>query len=105
MEERQISVDGETKRLDKPFMVIATQNPVEHQGTFPLPEAQLDRFLFKIQMGYPTTEEALQILKRFNNADPLGQLEPVATAADIAEAQRVYAEVRVSDDVLEYLCN
>ncbi|MGO4106073.1 AAA family ATPase [Paenibacillus sp. YAF4_2] len=103
MEERQISVDGETKRLDKPFMVIATQNPVEHQGTFPLPEAQLDRFLFKIQMGYPTTEEALQILKRFNNADPLGQLEPVATAADIAEAQRVYAEVRVSDEVLQYL--
>jgi MoxR-like ATPase len=103
MEERQISVDGETKRLDKPFMVIATQNPVEHQGTFPLPEAQLDRFLFKIQMGYPTTEEALQILKRFNNADPLGQLEPVATAADIAEAQRLYAEVRVSDEVLQYL--
>ncbi|CAM3261179.1 MoxR family ATPase [Paenibacillus lupini] len=103
MEERQISVDGETKRLDKPFMVIATQNPVEHQGTFPLPEAQLDRFLFKIQMGYPTTEEALQILKRFNNADPLGQLEPVATAADIAEAQRRYAEVRVSDEVLQYL--
>jgi MoxR-like ATPases len=103
MEERQISVDGETKRLDKPFMVIATQNPVEHQGTFPLPEAQLDRFLFKIQMGYPTTEEALQILKRFNNADPLAQLDAVATAADIAEAQRVYAEVRVSDEVLQYL--
>ncbi|MFF2479505.1 AAA family ATPase [Paenibacillus sp. NPDC058071] len=103
MEERQISVEGETRQLDKPFMVLATQNPVEHQGTFPLPEAQLDRFLFKIAMGYPTTEEALQILRRFQTDDPLEQLQPVATASEIAEAQRSYRSVRISDDVLRYL--
>ena len=89
MEERQISVEGETKRLDKPFLVIATQNPVDHQGTFPLPEAQLDRFLFKVEMGYPSTEEAVQILKRFKEGDPLEQLQPIADAELIAEAQRL----------------
>ncbi|WP_042161796.1 AAA family ATPase [Paenibacillus gorillae] len=103
MEERQISVEGETKRLDKPFMVIATQNPVEHQGTFPLPEAQLDRFLFKIEMGYPTTEEAVQILKRFKEGDPLEKLEPITGAERIAEAQRLYSSVRIADDVLLYM--
>ncbi|MUT67376.1 MoxR family ATPase [Paenibacillus sp. NEAU-GSW1] len=103
MEERQISVEGETKRLDKPFMVIATQNPVDHQGTFPLPEAQLDRFLFKIEMGYPTTEEAVQILKRFKEGDPLEPLQSIADAEQIAEAQRLYSSVRISDDVLHYL--
>ncbi|MFX3635194.1 MAG: AAA family ATPase [Candidatus Pristimantibacillus sp.] len=103
MEERQVSIDGDTRILDKPFMVIATQNPVEHQGTFPLPEAQLDRFLFKVQMGYPTTEEAVHILKRFKESDPLEQLEPVADAATIVEAQRLYSSVRVSEDMLRYL--
>jgi MoxR-like ATPase len=103
MEERQISIDGETKQLERPFMVIATQNPVEHQGTFPLPEAQLDRFLFKIKMGYPTTEEGLQLLKRFKDHDPLSQLEPVADIAVIQKAQQAYAAVKVTDDVLQYL--
>ncbi|OMF38313.1 magnesium chelatase [Paenibacillus sp. FSL H8-0548] len=103
MEERQISIDGETKHLERPFMVIATQNPVEHQGTFPLPEAQLDRFLFKIKMGYPTTEEGLQLLKRFKEHDPLSQLEPVAGIDVIAQAQKAYTSVRVTDDILYYL--
>ncbi|ANY69192.1 magnesium chelatase [Paenibacillus sp. BIHB 4019] len=103
MEERQISLEGETMPLSRPFMVMATQNPVEHQGTFPLPEAQLDRFLFKVKMGYPTTDEALQILKRFKEGDPLEQLAPIAGADEIAEAQKLYSSVRVSDDVLLYM--
>lgn len=103
MEERQISIDGETKYLERPFMVIATQNPVEHQGTFPLPEAQLDRFLFKIKMGYPTTEEGLQLLKRFKNHDPLAELEPVAGIDVIQKAQQAYSAVKVNDDILQYL--
>ncbi|WP_138751189.1 AAA family ATPase [Paenibacillus sinopodophylli] len=103
MEERQISIDGETKLLARPFMVIATQNPIENQGTFPLPEAQLDRFLFKIKMGYPTTEEGLQLLKRFKSNDPLAELTPVAGMDLIHEAQQAYSAVQVSDDVLQYL--
>ncbi|MGO4344132.1 AAA family ATPase [Paenibacillus sp. MCAF9] len=103
MEERQISIDGETKYLERPFMVIATQNPVEHQGTFPLPEAQLDRFLFKIKMGYPTTEEGLQLLKRFKDHDPLAELEPVAGIDVIQKAQQAYSSVKVNDDILQYL--
>ncbi|MDQ6418052.1 MoxR family ATPase [Paenibacillus sp. LHD-117] len=103
MEERQVSIDGETKRLDRPFMVIATQNPVEHQGTFPLPEAQLDRFLFKIKMGYPTNEEGLSLLKRFKSADPLAELQPVAGPAEIEAAQRAFSSVGIHDDVLLYL--
>jgi len=103
MEERQISVDGETMVLERPFMVIATQNPIEHQGTFPLPEAQLDRFLFKIKMGYPTTEEGLELLKRFAADDPLQELQAVAGAALIQQAQQSYRSVKISDDVLAYL--
>ncbi|WP_181956620.1 AAA family ATPase [Paenibacillus piri] len=103
MEERQVSIDGETRLLERPFMVIATQNPVENQGTFPLPEAQLDRFLFKIQMGYPNTEEGLDILKRFKAENPLDTISSVADAADIAAAQQHYAKVAVSEDLLAYL--
>ncbi|MCR2802846.1 AAA family ATPase [Paenibacillus soyae] len=103
MEERQVTIDGETKPLGLPFMVIATQNPVEHQGTFPLPEAQLDRFLFKIKMGYPTTEEGLRLLKRFKDRDPLAELQPVAGPEQLEEARRSYSSVRISDDVLRYL--
>lgn len=103
MEERQISIDGQTHRLSRPFLVIATQNPIESQGTFPLPEAQLDRFLFKIKMGYPTAEEGLHILKRFKEANPLESIESVADASDITLAQDTYVQVSVSDDVLVYL--
>lgn len=103
MEERQVSIDGETHVLERPFLVIATQNPVESQGTFPLPEAQLDRFLFKVKMGYPSREEGLHILRRFKDANPLESLTPVAQAADLISAQRDYVQVSVHDDVLNYL--
>jgi len=103
MEERQISIDGETRQLARPFLVIATQNPIESQGTFPLPEAQLDRFLFKVKMGYPDHSEGLRILRRFQEANPLDVLQPIASSDDIIEAQRTYTQVSVHDDVLHYL--
>ncbi|MFD0868248.1 recombination factor protein RarA [Chlamydia abortus] len=103
MEERQITVDGETRRLDRPFLVIATQNPVENQGTFPLPEAQLDRFLIKVKMGYPTSEEAVDILKRFKEENPLDRIEAVASARDIVAAQDRYSQIKVSEDILRYM--
>ncbi|MFE5317539.1 AAA family ATPase [Paenibacillus sp. NPDC056579] len=103
MEERQISIDGETRGLEQPFLVIATQNPVENQGTFPLPEAQLDRFLFKVRMGYPTTEEGLDIMKRFKDANPLEAIVIVAGTDEIIAAQRHYSQVTVSDELLRYM--
>jgi len=103
MEERQVSIDGTTHQLSRPFLVIATQNPIENQGTFPLPEAQLDRFLFKVKMGYPSREEGLHILRRFQAASPLDELEPVADAEEIIAAQRSYVKVAIHDDVLNYL--
>lgn len=103
MEERQISIDGETHALARPFLVIATQNPIEHQGTFPLPEAQLDRFLFKIRMGYPSAEEGLSILKRFKASDPLARIGSVAGADEVIAAQDAYSQVTATDEVLGYL--
>lgn len=103
MEERQVSIDGETHQLARPFLVIATQNPVESQGTFPLPEAQLDRFLFKVKMGYPSREEGMDILRRFKSTNPLDDLQPVADANEIIEAQMNYTQVSLHDDVLNYL--
>jgi len=82
MEERQVSTDGKTYPLNPPFMVIATQNPVETLGTFPLPEAQLDRFLMKLYMGYPETAEGIEILKRFRYENPLVSVESVASRED-----------------------
>ena len=83
MEEKQVTVDGDTRKLDLPFLVIATQNPVESQGTFPLPEAQLDRFLMMLKMDYPTHDESISILKRFATEDPLDTLAPVASKEEI----------------------
>ncbi|GAA3403072.1 MoxR family ATPase [Paenibacillus hodogayensis] len=103
MEERQVSIDGETRSLSRPFMVIATQNPVENQGTFPLPEAQLDRFLLKVRMGYPTREDGIDILKRFKQDNPLDALESVADGETIAEAQQAYSQVIVHDELLAYI--
>ena len=88
MEERQVTVDGETFRLPTPFFVIATQNPVELEGTFPLPEAQLDRFLIKIDMGYPDKQEEMEILKRFQTHDPFSSLKPVASPEDLFKLQQ-----------------
>ncbi|MFB9330401.1 AAA family ATPase [Paenibacillus aurantiacus] len=103
MEEGQVSLDGMTFALEKPFLVIATQNPVEQQGTFPLPEAQLDRFLFKIRMGYPTAEEGIAIMKRFLEANPLEELTAVAEPSEIIEAQRLCRTVSVSEELLRYM--
>ncbi|MDC3417971.1 AAA family ATPase [Aquibacillus salsiterrae] len=103
MEEKQVTVDGETRKLDQPFMVIATQNPVENQGTFPLPEAQLDRFLLKVKLGYPTKSESIDILKRFKDKDPLEEIEAVVTKEELLEAQHIYRNVHVSDDILGYI--
>ena len=103
MEERQVTIDGVTTPLAAPFMVIATQNPVETQGTFPLPEAQLDRFLIKTDMGYPSTEDGVSILSRLKSENPLDAVEPVATAADIIAAQQSYTAVHVSQGMLTYI--
>lgn len=88
MEERQVTVDGQTMRLPVPFLVIATQNPIELEGTFPLPEAQLDRFLLRLRLGYPDRREEIAILERFQENDPLPELEAVATLEQLVELQR-----------------
>lgn len=103
MEERQITVDGETMILDRPFLVIATQNPVETQGTFPLPEAQLDRFMIRLSLGYPDTDDSRKILDRFRTGDPLLSLKPVCTKDDLVKAQNLFMQVHVSDAVLTYI--
>jgi MoxR-like ATPase len=94
MEERQVTIDGTTHALESPFMVIATQNPLEHEGTFPLPESQLDRFMMRLSMGYPGRAAELEILERHGSHSPLDELEPVVDAATvtklIAEARDVY---------------
>ena len=102
MEEKQVTVDGDTKKLDLPFLVIATQNPVESQGTFPLPEAQLDRFLMMIKMNYPTHGESIDILKRFATEDPLDKLAPVTAKDELFSMQEKARNIFVSDDLYDY---
>ena len=103
MEERQITEGGVTYPLAEPFLVIATQNPVETQGTFPLPEAQLDRFLMRLSLGYPTQEEAVSLLQRFIHARPLAPITPVATQEEVAEAAKLTRNCSVSEDVMAYM--
>lgn len=103
MEERQVTVDGVTYPLAEPYFVIATQNPVETQGTFPLPEAQLDRFLLRASVGYPETGQARQMLRRFAGQSPLESLQPVCTAEEIAGARRAAREVYAGDELLGYI--
>ncbi len=103
MEERQISEGGVTYRLAEPFLVIATQNPVETQGTFPLPEAQLDRFLVKLSLGYPDKEEAVALMERFICQQPLAQLQSVAQAEEVAEASQLVRSCQVSRDIMDYM--
>ena len=103
MEEKQITEGGVTYRLAAPFLVIATQNPVETQGTFPLPEAQLDRFLMKLSLGYPTGEEAVALMQRFIAAQPLQELSPVADGAEVLAAAESCKAVRVDVDVMKYM--
>ena len=103
MEERQVSIDGETFKLSEPFFVIATQNPVETQGTYPLPEAQLDRFFLQLPMGYPTHDEGLQILRRHQSGDPLQSLQPVCSTDDILAARALINEIFIHEDLLDYI--
>lgn len=103
MEERQVTVDGETRKLEAPFLVAATQNPVEIQGTFPLPEAQLDRFFMRLSMGYPSAQSEKEMLEAFVRNSPLEELSPVTDCAEILEAQEMVRSVRVSEPVEEYL--
>ncbi len=103
MEEKQITIDNSTYKLELPYMVIATQNPVEITGTFPLPEAQLDRFLMKISIGYPDTQEAYSILERFKRESPLDNITPVATKEEVLLMQKSYSMVEVHPDILKYI--
>jgi MoxR-like ATPase len=103
MEERQITVEGDTRELDAPFFVIATQNPLETQGTFPLPEAQMDRFFMRLSIGYPDIEQGIAILNRFENDEPFTILKHVATGEDILEVQEAMNKVSVSDDIKRYI--
>jgi MoxR-like ATPase len=103
MQERQVTAEGETKTLPRPFMVLATQNPIEQEGTFPLPEAQLDRFLIKIKIGYPSKEDDRLILSRFRQDDPLEELKPVVSAAELMQMQAACRNVHVSADVEDYI--
>jgi len=103
MEERQVTVDGATYPLPRPFFVMATQNPIELEGTFPLPEAQLDRFLLRVRLGYPAQAEEIAILARFQEQDPLRALEPVASPEEVAALQEVRKKITVSAPVREYI--
>lgn len=103
MEERQITVDGTTYKAEEPFLVIATQNPVETQGTFPLPEAQLDRFFMRLSLGYPEKEDELAVLGNFANANPLEEIGAVVTSEDVTEAVKKVREIKVSDDIRSYV--
>ena len=102
MEEKQITVDGTTYVLDKPFFVIATQNPVETQGTFPLPEAQLDRFLIQLSMGYTSKKEAVEILQRFVNKTPAENVEAVVSKEQLLDMQESVSKVVIHPDVAAY---
>ena len=106
MEERQATVDGETHPMPAPFVVLATQNPIEHEGTYRLPEAQLDRFLFKVLVGYPSLDEETEILRRFQEQGgkvDLDRVEPVLTADEVEAARAAVRAVRVAEPVLRYV--
>ena len=102
MEEKQITVDGQTYRLESPFFVIATQNPVETQGTFPLPEAQLDRFLVELSMGYTEKGETMRIMKRFIAGQPIEEIESVCSQGQLLEMQEAVKAVYIHDDLVAY---
>ncbi len=102
MNESQVTVDNRTFPLPQPFMVLATQNPIEHHGTYPLPESQLDRFLLRIRMGYPDRASEKQIVKNFVRHDPFEDLKPVLSGEEISQIQNAVREVKVDDALLEY---
>ena len=103
MAERHVTAEGVTHPLPSPFVVVATQNPIEHHGTYPLPESQLDRFMLRLRIGYPAIDDERQILRDREYSDPLDDLRPVMTAEEIVELQQGVAEVSVDDALIEYL--
>ncbi len=103
MAERRVTVDGQTYTLKPPFLVIATQNPIDHEGTFPLPEAQLDRFLVRLTLGYPSLEEEAKMLQRLQRGHPIDDLAPVATAAEVLACQEAIRQVFVDAKVRHYV--
>ncbi len=102
MNEGQVTVDNHTHPLPEPFMVLATQNPIEHHGTYPLPESQLDRFLMRVKMGYPTAESEKEILRNFAASEPLAAIQPVMTAEEVLDVQQAVRRVTVDDELLNY---
>ncbi len=103
MAEEQVTVEGVSRQLPLPFIVIATQNPSEHHGTYPLPESQLDRFMLRLHMGYPSKDDERSILRDRARIDPLAAVRPVMSRSDVIELQRMVSEVRVDDALLDYL--
>jgi MoxR-like ATPase len=103
MAEEQVTADGVSRRLPNPFIVVATQNPSEHHGTFPLPESQLDRFMLRLHIGYPTIDDERQILLDRSSENPIETVRPVMTRSDVTELQRLVTEVKFDDRLLDYL--
>lgn len=103
MEEQSVTVDGVTHVLEKPFFVMATQNPIEYEGTYPLPEAQLDRFLLKMKMGYPSLEEEMDVLKRAQNVPPIDELQPVVSLQELRQLQLEAKTLYVDDSIRKYI--
>ena len=105
MQERQITIAGTTFKLEQPFMVIATQNPIEQEGTYPLPEAQVDRFMLKLHIDYPTREEEKLIMQRVSNANNLYQVKQVVSLAEIMQARKVFDEIYIDENLQDYIIN
>lgn len=105
MAEEQVTTDGVSRPLPRPFMVVATQNPAEHHGTYPLPESQMDRFMMRISIGYPEKSDEMQMVRDRQGDDPLLSLKPAASEADARDLQDAVSSVRVDDDLVEYLLN
>ncbi|MCA9213342.1 MAG: MoxR family ATPase [Planctomycetales bacterium] len=103
MQERQGTIGGETYKLDEPFLVLATQNPIEQEGTYPLPEAQIDRFMMKVHVDYPSREDELKIVDRMASGQPIPEVKPVCAPAEILEARTVVDKIWVDDKVRDYL--
>lgn len=103
MEERTVTIDGDTRTLPEPFLVLATQNPIELEGTFPLPEAQLDRFLLRLKVGYPTEAGEVEVLRRFEGASPLDTLRPAVDAEELLTLRQALPGIHVEDAVAEYV--
>lgn len=103
MEEASVTVDGDTIHIPKPFFVMATQNPIEYEGTYPLPEAQLDRFLLKLNMGYPTASEELEVLRRAENKAPIEEIEAIMTTEELRDLQQQASALHIEDNVKAYI--